>query len=95
MEPVADIYQEWLGGYITVTFDSDVEVTPLAVYAQWHYDESQLDDSYGFGHEVSYEVYYKDGTLATVPYDLDQVDYVLVDDTLKLSADGAEALKGN
>lgn len=95
VEPVADIYQEWLGGYITVTFDSDVEVTPLAVYAQWHYDESQLDDSYGFGHEVSYEVYYKDGTLATVPYDLDQVDYVLVDDTLKLSADGAEALKGN
>lgn len=93
VEPVAVIYQEWLGGYITVTFDSDVEVTPLAVYAQWHYDESQLDDSYGFGHEVSYEVYYKDGTLATVPYDLDQVDYVLVDGTLKLSADSAECQK--
>lgn len=95
VEPVADIYQEWLGGYITVTFDSDVEVTPLAVYAQWHYDESQLDDCYGFGHEVSYEVYYKDGTLATVPYELNQVDYVLVDGTLKLSADSVISQKGS
>lgn len=95
VESDIDVFKDWLGGYITVTFDSDLEVTPLGVYAQWHYDESQLDDCYGFGHEVGYEVYYKDGTLATVPYDLDQVDYVLVDGTLKLSADNTESLKGD
>lgn len=86
VESYTDVFQDWLGGTITVTFDSNVEVTPLGVYAQWHYNENLLE-GYSFVHEVRYEVYYKDGTLATVPYDLDQVDYVLVDGTLKLSSD--------
>ena len=92
VESDTDVFQDWPGGTITVTFDSDVEVTPLGVYSRWHYNENLLE-GYSFVHEVSYQVYYKDGTLATVPYDLDQVDYVLVDGTLKLTADSAECQK--
>ena len=94
VESDTDVFQDWPGGTITVTFDSNVEVTPLGVYSNWHYNENLLE-GYSFVHEVSYEVYYKDGTLATVPYDLDQVDFVLVDGTLKLSADSIESLKGD
>lgn len=87
-----DVFKDWPGGTIQVTLDSDLEITPLGVYCKWHYNENLLE-GYEFVHEVRFQVIYKDGTEGTVPYDLERVDYVLVDGTRKLPADTAQAAK--
>ena len=83
------IEDDWPGGNVTMTLTSDLELTPLGIYCD--YDEyppelaADRDEPYtlrSFG--ALCKVYYTDGTEGEVPYDLSQVEKVVVWDQLEL-----------